>query len=115
MATITKKELIERIAKKTNQKRHVVKLMLQFFLDEVIIELGKRNRLELRDFGVLEPKVRKPRVAQNPKTLKPVAVEAKTVVKFKCGRRMLDSLKDPEGVEREIRQAAQELSGDETP
>ena len=89
--------------------------------DNVAIQAAIEDAIALGctrvSFGrtALEPKVRKPRVAQNPKTLKPVAVEAKTVVKFKCGRRMLDSLKDPEGVEREIRQAAQELSGDETP
>jgi len=92
MATVTKKELVERIASETGQKRVVVKKTLQRFLDEVIMELGKGNRLEFRDFGVFEIRQRKPRTAQNPKTLEPVEVPKKKVVKFKVGRRMQDSL-----------------------
>lgn len=92
MATITKKELVERIAAETGQKRVVVKRTLQRFLDEVIVELGKGNRLEFRDFGVFEIRKRKPRTAQNPKTLEPVEVPQKKVVKFKVGRRMADTL-----------------------
>ena len=92
MPTITKKDLIDRIAEETKQKRSDVRATVQQFLDEVIIELGKGNRLEFRDFGVFEIRERKPRVAQNPKTLEPVPVPAKKVVKFKVGRRMEQSL-----------------------
>src|ERR1035437_4206365 len=86
MATITKKELIDRIADKTKQRRIQVKRAVQLFLDEVIAELGKGNRLEFRDFGVFETKVRRSRRAQNPKTLEPVSVPEKRTVKFKVGR-----------------------------
>jgi integration host factor subunit beta len=92
MPTITKKDLIDRIADETGQKRVDVKATVQHFLDEMIAELGKGNRLEFRDFGVFEIRDRKPRVAQNPKTLEPVEVPAKRVVKFKVGRRMEQSL-----------------------
>ena len=54
MATTTKKDLIDRIAEETNQKRTVVKATVQSFLDNVIVELSKGNRLEFRDFGVFE-------------------------------------------------------------
>ena len=88
MATITKKELIDRIAESTNQRRVQVKRVVQQFLDEVVNELGKGNRLEFRDFGVFETKLRKARKAQNPKTLEPVEVPEKRTVKFKVGRLM---------------------------
>ena len=88
MATITKKELIDRIAQKTQAKRVLVKRIIQSFLDELIAELKKSNRLEFRDFGVFETKVRHARVAQNPKTLERVEVPAKRTVKFKMGRLM---------------------------
>lgn len=97
MATITKKDLIDRIAEKTGQKRVDVKSTVQEFLDEVIVELGKGNRLEFRDFGVFEIRKREARVAQNPKTLEPVPVPAKNVVKFKVGRRMQSSVDETEG------------------
>jgi integration host factor subunit beta len=96
MPTVTKKDLIDRIAEQTGQKRVVVKSTVQKFLDEVILELGRGNRLEFRDFGVFELRERRPRVAQNPKTLEPVEVPAKKVVKFKVGRRMMQSLGDEE-------------------
>jgi integration host factor subunit beta len=97
MATITKKELIDRIADTTNTRRVQVKRVVQQFLDEIVNELGKGNRLEFRDFGVFESKVRKARKAQNPKTLQPVAVPEKRTVKFKVGRLMKQQLSDLTG------------------
>ena len=94
MATITKKELIDRIADTHGCKRVLVKRIIQSFLDEIISELGKGNRLEFRDFGVFESKLRAARVAQNPKTLERVSVPSKRTVKFKVGRVMKQRLSD---------------------
>jgi integration host factor subunit beta len=94
MATVTKKELIDHIAAATEQKRVVVKTIVQTFLNSVIVELGKGNRLEFRDFGVFEVKQRRARTAQNPKTLHPVPVPPKRTVKFKVGRLMKQTLSD---------------------
>ena len=94
MATITKKQLIDRIAEQTTNKRVVVKRIIQTFLDEIIDELGSGNRLEFRDFGVFESKNRAARVAQNPKTLERVTVPPKRTVKFKVGRLMKERLQD---------------------
>jgi integration host factor subunit beta len=92
MATITKKELIDRVADHANEPRILVKRLIQQFLEEVVQELGKGNRLEFRDFGVFETKIRKARKAQNPKTLEPVDVPEKRTVKFKVGRLMKQRL-----------------------
>ena len=92
MATVTKKELISRIAERTQAKRILVKNIVQTFLDEIIAELKENNRLEFRDFGVFETRTRGARVAQNPKTLQRVDVPAKRTVKFKMGRLMRDNL-----------------------
>jgi len=92
MDTITKKDLIDRIADETGAKRVVVKRVVQRFLDEIMGELGKGNRLEFRDFGVFESRVRAARVAQNPKTLERVTVPEKRTVKFKVGRLMKQKL-----------------------
>ena len=88
MPTTTKKDLIDRIAMQTKQERTVVKKTVQSFLDNVILELSRGNRLEFRDFGVFEIRQRAPRIAQNPKTLERVPVPAKKTVKFKSGRLM---------------------------
>ena len=92
MSTITKKELIDRIAESTRIKRVVVKTTVQNILDEVISELTKGNRLEFRDFGVFEIVTRAARVAQNPKTLEQIHVPSKQAVKFKMGRLMKQKL-----------------------
>src|SRR3954466_9519367 len=97
MATITKKELIDRIAESAGSRRVMVKKVVQQFLDEIVNELGRGNRLEFRDFGVFETKLRKARKAQNPKTLEPVAVPEKRTVKFKVGRLMKQRLGDMTG------------------
>lgn len=95
MATVTKKELIDRIADNTQAKRVVVKRIVQSFLDEVIEELAHDNRLEFRDFGVFETRTRAAREAQNPKTLERVRVPAKRTVKFKAGRLLREKLTPP--------------------
>ena len=92
MSTVTKKELIDRIAERTQAKRVSVKCIIQAFLDEITAELCKNNRLEFRDFGVFETRTRVARIAQNPKTLERVEVPAKRTVKFKMGRLMKENL-----------------------
>ena len=101
MSTTTKKDLIDRIAAETNQKRVVVKKTVQCFLNKVIDELRRGNRLEFRDFGVFEIRHRAKRIAQNPKTLERVPVPAKQTVKFKVGRLMRIALEDGAAVKGE--------------
>ncbi len=93
-ATVTKKELINRISDDTGQTKVVVKDILQRFLDEIITELSQGNRLEFREFGVFEVRRRSARRAQNPRTLEKVEVPEKRVVRFKVGRRMRERIED---------------------
>jgi len=92
MSTTRKKDLVDRIADSTQIKNALVKAFVQNFLDEIISELTKGNRLEFRDFGVFEVKKRAARKAQNPKTLEPIDVPARRRVKFKMGRIMKKKL-----------------------
>jgi integration host factor subunit beta len=86
--TVTKKELVNRIADKTGVTKVVAKEIIQSFLDAIIEELSAGNRLEFREFGVFESRERAARRAQNPRTLEKVDVPAKRIVKFKVGRMM---------------------------
>ena len=88
MRTVTKKELVNRIAERTGVTKVVAKDIIQSFLDAIIDELAAGNRLEFREFGVFETKERAARRAQNPRTLEKVDVPAKPIVKFKVGRLM---------------------------
>ncbi len=100
--TITKKDLVDRIAEKAREKRVVVKKIVQCFLNEIVDELGNGNRLEFRDFGVFEIRDRAARVAQNPKTMEKVAVPHKRTVKFKVGRLMKEQLRATNGTVEKI-------------
>jgi len=121
MATVTKKELIDRITEELTRARPrspmkgvQVKRVVQQFLDQIIEELAKGNRLEFRDFGVFESKLRASRVAQNPKTLQRVHVPAKRSVKFKAGRLMKEQLLQGAAVPRSM-QVSRQTAGSVNP
>ena len=88
MKTVTKKELVHRIADRSGVTKVVAKEVIQSFLNAIIDELAEGNRLEFREFGVFESRERAARLAQNPRTLEKVPVPAKRIVKFKVGRLM---------------------------
>ena len=112
METITKRELVQRIAEKTGVQQVSAKEVIQSFLDEIITELAKGNRLEFRDFGVFEPKSKAQRVARNPRTGAKVQVPEKTTVKFKVGRLMKKRIQnDADGDDGE---GAQAPAGDQS-
>ena len=96
MSTITKKELVEQVAQHTGADRGETRKIVQAFLDAVVQELNRGNRLEFRDFGVFEVRQRAPRMAQNPKTMDKVKVPAKRSVRFKPGRLMREQSVAPQ-------------------
>jgi nucleoid DNA-binding protein len=62
--------------------------LIQRVLDGITATLLNEGRIELRNFGVLEVKERRPRRARNPRTGEAVDVPAKRVVTFKPGLEM---------------------------
>ncbi len=100
MATITKKELVDRLTERTQSRHGTVRAVVQQFLDEIVSQLARGNRLEFRDFGIFEVRQAAPRTAQNPRTLEPIEVPAKRVVKFKMGRLMRQKLNAKAAVRR---------------
>ncbi|MSR74397.1 MAG: integration host factor subunit beta [Planctomycetes bacterium] len=90
--TVTKKELAYRIAGVSGHKKVIVRKIIQQFIEDIIGELSRGNRLEFREFGVFELKRRAPRRARNPRTGDRVDVPSKTVVYFKPGRAMREML-----------------------
>ena len=95
MRNVTKRKVVEQVASRLKLKNLVVKDVVQCFMDQMIDELAKGNRLEFRDFGVFEVRQRAARRAQNPKTLERVQVPAKRTVKFKAGRVMKQRVEKP--------------------
>ncbi len=83
MDTISKREIIDRVAHKLDIKRTVVKRVVEKFLDEIVEQLCRDNRVEFRHFGVFKCKHRAARLGHNPRTLERVTVPSQRIVKFK--------------------------------
>lgn len=101
MSTVSKKEIVKTVSERHGLTTTQTAQIVQVFMDQIIEELARGNRIEFREFGIFELKRRKPRVARNPKTGESVQVPEKTVVSFKPGKvmkaRVVDTLPAPKG------------------
>jgi nucleoid DNA-binding protein len=92
--TVTKADLVEKITQQVQPnitKRDVTRIV-QMFIDEICLTLKDGNRIEIRGFGVMSTKLRKPKVARNPKTKEPVNIPPRRVPVFKASRLLKSSL-----------------------
>lgn len=89
MATITKKDLVQKISQRLSVHPNEVRDIVQAFLDEMTATLAKGDRLEFRDFGVFEIVERKQKIGRNPKNAGvPIVIPARAAVKFTPGKHM---------------------------
>jgi len=86
--TITKRELVIRVASKLGMTQSDVAKIVDQTFETLAHTLGKDDRWELRDFGVFEVKTRASRVGRNPRTGAEVPVAARRVVTFRPGKQM---------------------------
>lgn len=86
---MTKRELAIKIANETGISQVAVKEVIQKTLDHIIAALGRREKIELRNFGVFMVKHRDARIGRNPnKPEQAVRIPAKNVPYFKPGKEM---------------------------
>ena len=87
--TLTKRDLVMRISEETGLVQTQVFDVVQKTLDYIAESLAKGGKVELRNFGVFEVKIRKARVGRNPnKPATDVPIPARATVKFKAGKEM---------------------------
>jgi nucleoid DNA-binding protein len=91
--TITKKDIILKIANDTGIKQIDVKQVVQRMLDDITLSLAKGDTVELRNFGIFKVKARKARTGRNPRTGAEVPVPPKKVAIFKPGLIMKRDIK----------------------
>src|SRR3954451_10527115 len=91
--TLTKRDLVTRISNETGLVQQQVLDVVQRTLDYIAESLSKGDKVELRNFGVFEVKIRKPRVGRNPNSpATDVPIPARAVVKFKPGKEMREAV-----------------------
>lgn len=87
--SMTKRDLVVRIAEETGLIQSDVYSVIQKTLDYIVEALKKGDNIEFRNFGVFEVKVRKQRIGRNPnKPEQVVTIPQRKVVKFKPGKVM---------------------------
>ncbi len=93
MANLTKRDMVIRISEETGFTQQEVLSVIQKTLDIITESLADQQDVELRNFGVFELRLTKPRVGRNPK--KPevnFAIPARAIVKFKAGKVMREKV-----------------------
>ena len=90
---MTKRDLVMRISEETGLVQQQVLDVLQKTLDYIAEAVAKGRKVELRNFGVFEVKVRRARVGRNPnKPGTDVPIPQRAIVKFKPGKEMRDAV-----------------------
>ena len=86
---MTKRDLVIRISTETGLVQQQVLDVVQKTLDYIAEAVSKGDKVELRNFGVFEVKVRKARIGRNPNSpARDVPIPQRAVVKFKPGKEM---------------------------
>ena len=87
--TLTKRGLVLRICEDTEQVQQQVLDTVQRAFDHITKALAQGEKVELRNFGIFEVRVRKARIGRNPSAPgTQVPIPERSVVKFKAGREM---------------------------
>ncbi len=95
-ASMTKRDLVIRIAKETGLVQEDVHVVIQKTLDYITEALVNGIHVEFRDFGVFEVCVRKSRIGRNPNRPQDVVqIPERRVVKFKPGKEMKQKVLGP--------------------
>ncbi len=86
--TMTKRELVIRVANRLGMTQSDVGKVIEGTFETISRTLAEGKRWELRDFGVFEVKTRAARIGRNPRTGQLVPVPERKVVTFRPGKKM---------------------------
>lgn len=89
-------ELIEALAERAGLKKQKAKKVLEAYMEIVTEKLSENEEITLVGFGTLTPRPQSSRLARNPKTGTPVMIKARTTVKFKPGKFLLEAINNKE-------------------
>jgi nucleoid DNA-binding protein len=109
MAKLTKRDIVVAISNQTGMVQHEVFDVVQRTLDQITDSLARNVAVELRNFGVFQPRLTKPRVGRNPNQPgSSFVIPPRATVKFKAGKIMRQRV---EKLSRELKEASERKSG----
>ena len=87
--TLTKRDLVVRLSEQSGLTQGQVFAVVQKTLNYIAAALAKGDKVELRNFGVFDVKIRQPRVGRNPHAPETdVLIPRRAMVKFRAGKEM---------------------------
>jgi len=89
---VTRADLIDELSKAFSFTERESEYIITTIFETMTEALVRGEKVELRGFGSLRIRHRKPRAARNPKTGAAVDVPPKRVLKFKVGRELRRSV-----------------------
>ena len=89
---MTKKDMVKNIAAELNVSQDLVCRIVRRTFGGIIDTLVTQKRVELRNFGVFEVRLRAARKARNPRTNERVDVPERLAVIFKPGKEMAERI-----------------------
>src|SRR3954463_15246019 len=105
MAKLTKRDIVVAISNQTGKVQHEVFDVVQRTLDQITDSLANNVPVELRNFGIFQPRLTKPRVGRNPNQPgSSFVIPSRATVKFKAGKVMRQRV---EKLSRELKDAAE--------
>lgn len=90
---MNKTELISAMAAKAELSKKDAEKALVAFMDTVIEELAKNQKVQIVGFGTFEARERAARKGINPLTKEPIDIDATVVPAFKAGKALKDAIK----------------------
>lgn len=89
---MNKQELIDAIAASTGETKRSVTAILEALSEQTTAALQSGEEVTLHGLGKLKPVDKAARTGRNPQTGEPVAIEARTNVKFTAAKALKDAL-----------------------
>ena len=83
-----KADIVKNVAKKLDIKDNEALVVVDGILESLKEVICKHRRLEIRDFGVFQVKIRKQRTGRNPRNKREYPIPARQVVTFRIGKEL---------------------------
>jgi DNA-binding protein HU-beta len=89
---MTKADLIESVANKTELPRVIAEKAVTAVFDDIVAALKGGDKVSISGFGTFAVSSRKARTGRNPKTGDTIEIAASKSAKFKAGKTLKESL-----------------------
>jgi DNA-binding protein HU-beta len=93
MANITKDQIVDAVAARTDMTKKDVDTFLEALLDEVTVQMQKGHKVTFTGFGAFRVLERAARMGINPKTKERIQISAMKVPKFTAGKTLKEAVR----------------------